>query len=93
MLPLGPVMLIFHKNLSTLQNSQLHFPPELPLTCVISLFTCTENASSFVDKQPRPHVEALPSYVKDIMHVLTLLDGICVTEHTILECIDLESLY
>lgn len=45
-----------------------------PGRLIVSGNNClTENASSLLDKQLRPHAGALPSYLKDTIHVLTLL--------------------
>lgn len=46
-----------------------------------------------VDEHLRPLISALPSYVKDTIHLLQIIDGVQVTDRTILVSIDVETLY
>lgn len=53
----------------------------------------TERASRFVDEYLRPHVVALPSYIKDTSDLLKNLDGLHVPQGCLLVAIDIEALY
>lgn len=53
----------------------------------------TENLSKFVDDHLRPFVTNLPSYIKDTIHLLQNLDGLCLPSGSLLVAIDVEALY
>lgn len=53
----------------------------------------THQASSLIDDYLRPHVESLSTYLKDTIHVLTVLEVLSVPINTILASIDVEALY
>lgn len=46
-----------------------------------------------MDDHLRPHVESLPTYLKDTIHLLNILDGLHVDTNTLLVCIDVVALY
>lgn len=46
-----------------------------------------------MDEHLRPYVNSLPSYVKDTIHFLKILDGLYIPEHETLVTIDVEALY
>lgn len=53
----------------------------------------TSKARKLVDKHLQPHVTSLPSYVRDTMHLLQILDDIVVPIGSFLVGIDVETLY
>lgn len=66
-------------------------PPERPI--VSGRGSLTDNLSKFVDRLLQPLVEALPSHIKDTIHLLQILDGLHVDGDTFLVAIDVEALY
>lgn len=76
--PITPTFYALPKIHKSLQN-----PPGRP---IISGIGClTHQASSMIDDYLRPHVESLPTCLKDTIYVLcTVLEGISVPTHTIL---------
>lgn len=72
-------------------HKSLDHPPGRP---IVSGRQClTESASALVDKYLAPHVVALPSYIKDTIHLLRILDGQTLPTNTWLVALDVESLY
>lgn len=60
---------------------------------IISGIGClTYKAKSLIDYL-RPHVESLSTYLKDTIHLLTILEGLSVPMNTILASINMEALY
>lgn len=66
-------------------------PPGRPIFSDID--SLTHKASKIIDNYLRPHVEPLPCFLKDTIHLLTILDNTHVTDDTILASIDVEALY
>lgn len=52
-----------------------------------------ESASTLVDRTLKPRVEVLPSFVKDTLHFLKIVDGLTVPPGSILVMVDIECLY
>lgn len=53
----------------------------------------TENLSGLIDEHIRPFVLTIPSYVRDTIHLLQIIEGVQVSEQCILASIDVEALY
>lgn len=60
---------------------------------ILGVESLTHKASKLINDYLRPSVESLPSYLKDTIHLLTILDNVHVTEETQLASIDVEVLY
>lgn len=53
----------------------------------------TEKLSQYIDGHLRPYVLSIPSYVKDTMHLLQIIDSIHVPPKSLLMALDVEALY
>lgn len=53
----------------------------------------TPNVSKLVDIYLEPHVTSLPSYVRDSLHLLRIIEDINVPVESYLVSIDVQSLY
>lgn len=72
-----------HKNVNN--------PPGWP---IVSGNCCiTEKASRYVDSILRPFVVMIPPYLYNTMHLLQILEGICIPSTYWLVTIDIEALY
>lgn len=65
-------------------------PPGRPI--VLGRGALSENASKLMDEHLRPYVTALPSYVKDTIHFLQILNSLHISEHSVFVTIDVEAL-
>ncbi|XP_073465040.1 uncharacterized protein [Aquarana catesbeiana] len=72
-------------------HKSLKNPPGRPIISGCS--SLTENASALVDKYLSPHVQALPSYVQDTVHLLRIFDNLKLPKNTWMVALDVESLY
>lgn len=66
-------------------------PPGRPI--ISSVGAISENASKLVDEVLKPFVSFLPSFVRDTLHFLQIIDKLKNPEHALLVTIDVESLY
>lgn len=66
-------------------------PPEHLI--VSGVGNLTEAASQLVDQILKPHVNSLASHVKDTIHLLQQLEGMCVPSSALLVALAVESLY
>lgn len=82
-------LLIKHAKVSTHKN--LLDPPGRPVISGIGSLPC--NANRLVDDYLRPHNTLLPSYLKDTIQLLKILDKINLPPGCLLVMIDIESLY
>lgn len=65
-----------------------------PRCLIVSGIGChMETASRCVDSQLRPHVMGLPSYLKDTLELLKVIESIIAPPGAILVAIDIEALY
>lgn len=53
----------------------------------------SDNASKLVYEFLRPHVTSLPSYVRDTVHLLQIIDELNIPDHALPVTIDVETLY
>lgn len=72
-------------------HKSLHKPPGRPI--ISGIGSLTQQASPLIDDYLCPHVESLPTYLKDTIHVLTVLEGLSVPTNSILASSDVEALY
>ncbi|XP_040196440.1 uncharacterized protein LOC120929221 [Rana temporaria] len=72
-------------------HKDIRDPPGRPI--ISGIGSHTETASKYVDMQLRPHVMALPSYLKDTLELLKIVEGMSVPPGSILAAIDVEALY
>lgn len=66
-------------------------PPGQPI--VSGNGSIAENLSRVVDTYLQPYVVSLPSFVKDTIHLLQIIDGVIISDDSILVGIDVEALY
>ncbi|XP_073448827.1 uncharacterized protein [Aquarana catesbeiana] len=66
-------------------------PPAHPI--ISGIGSHTQTASQYVDGYLRPHVTSLPSYLKDTLDLLKILEGLTIPQGAILAAIDIEALY
>lgn len=66
-------------------------PPGRPI--VAGIDSSPEMAGRYVDDVLRPHVERMPSYVKDTLQLLQILDGLTIPVDSLLVTLDIEALY
>ncbi|XP_068115012.1 guanylate cyclase 2G-like [Hyperolius riggenbachi] len=66
-------------------------PPGRPI--VSGNGSLTERISVYVDKHLQPHVHRLPSYVRDTLHLLGILEGLQLPVGCLLVTLDVEALY
>ena len=72
---------------------KLHKNPIAVRPLVSGINGLTEKVSEFLDHFLQPIVTHIPSYLKNTTDLLTELDNIPITEHTILCTVDVKSLY
>ncbi|XP_073478692.1 uncharacterized protein [Aquarana catesbeiana] len=72
-------------------HKKLNDPPGRPI--ISGNGSITEGISQIIDQYLRPHVMELPSYTRDTIHLLQILDGISIPSSALLATVDVESLY
>lgn len=72
-------------------HKDMRQPSGMPI--ILGNGSITEKLSQFIDGHLQPYVLNLPSYVKDTMHLLQIIDGIHVPPKSLLVALDVEALY
>ena len=85
--PVTPVLYLLPK----IHKHYISVPPGRPIVSAIG--SITEKISAYIDHFLQPLVHALPSYVKDSMEFLKMLNAVTVSEDSFLVTMDIESLY
>lgn len=84
-----PRMVTFYSITKT--HKSVTNPPGQPI--VSGVGNITSNASRLIDMYLQPHVTSLPSYTRDSIHLLQVIDDVTVSEGSYLVAIDVQSLY